>query len=171
MCRSVRTAGIIALVGLLLAIMPACATDPTPTPPAEREVCPTVAEALYFGLLGTAVGTMSVASLEISALLFDANYDPLLMYSDGWRIDAAIELALMRTAMEDIIALPAPDSVSHIDAQVKRGARRVHESTSQFASAIDGNDMQALTAAGLLYADGADLILETVMVDVELHCA
>ena len=94
---------------------PVASPSPTRTPRLPEL---TTRECSYFSTVSDVLIDTSDANFAMADLFAKAGDDPLVILDDGWRIDIALQFALIEIARDEIRALSPPASLSGLHSQL-----------------------------------------------------
>ena len=129
----------------------------TPTPaPAVSAICERPAEAAY--LASVVEHLDSIGSSAFGDLMGEMGDNPTLFVDDDWRLQTALQLALLQISANGLLDLAAPPSLQSLDAIVKEAAGLVESATMLYAQGLDDFDPDAVDKANALVVEATPLI-------------
>ena len=132
---------------------------PTPTPRpriAAAAVCERPPEAAY---LDSVVEHLdSIGSNTFGDLMGEMGDNPTLFFDDDWRLQTALQLALLQITANGMLDLVAPPSLQSLDAIVKEAAGLVESATMLYAQGLDNFDPDMVEDANALVVEATPLI-------------
>lgn len=131
----------------------AIATNPSPTKPSLPEL--TSQECSYLTDVPNALGDASSAYFAIADLFEEAGSDPLILFSDVWRIDVATQFALLQIARDDVRKITPPDSLSGFHSQLVAALSKSVDATTLIANGIDNFDVDLIDQGATQFGDAA----------------
>lgn len=150
----------------LVVIAQVCAPDDDTETSARHAsaLCDRPAEARYLAGIDRAMVSAEAGGDDLSRLMDELARNPALVLHPDFVRDLKAGIALMRSGVDELIDLQAPDSLSEIDREAKNMARELHASLNLYSVAIDdidGSKLNQGTERILNAADYMESMMET----------
>ena len=131
---------------------PPAVTSP-PAPAQSTSI--TANEQSYLTAVGSNSNTYSSALNTLSTLLGDFQIG-----SDEWTLDVAVQLAILRAAYDEAVALNPPSSLAHIHSKYIEGLSHIDNATYLIVEGIDNLNADKINQATTELTIGNNLINE-----------
>ncbi len=120
---------------------------PTNTPAPIVDECPTPAEQAYFDATAAIAPVLADAMNSMGESFIEVGDNPLLMFTDDWKLDVALSMAALQISTAEIRGLDAPPTVKLIHADMLALADALDNSISLMTTGIDDLDVASMQAA------------------------
>ncbi len=130
---------------------------PTGTPAPTPGTCPTAAEAAYMLRLSEQLAIIGDAAVALGDLLMLGGENPLLFFTDNFRIAFGVQAAVLMIGSQHILDLDAPNSTQaqEIHRLSSSMARKSIDSAEALIEGIDNFDADKIEEGGQLIEEAA----------------
>jgi len=138
---------------LIIDMSPEPGANPPPAPAQSTTI--TANEQSYLTALGSNGNTYSDATNSLGVLTEDFQIG-----NDEWTLDVAVQLAILRAAYDEAVALNPPSSLAHIHSKYIEGLSHINNATYLIAEGLDNLDSDKINQATAELVIGNKLINE-----------
>ena len=133
-----------------------------PTQPPQPTDLPafTSAECAYAERVQLWSEGMADAAFEMSGLFFEVVDNPLLLLADGWTIQMAAQLVIMRVTYDEASAATPPESMRTIHQKLVEALSKANDATEFIAQGIDNVDADLLEQGTTFFIAASDDLAE-----------